>query len=180
MMFETLSYTKETRLMTEELKPCPFCGAVLPQLYRSNDLFWEHPHNEDCLLSRGLYPVSDDFLKMWNTRADPWCYDMDKAPKDGTHILVWYDHDADPYWSLENPNSLTDYAAWAESGNFMGGTGICIAAWQPRYFETTDEYGSGYWFPAYWFAYQNKDYECVVHPIAWMSLSARPSNTGER
>lgn len=96
---------------------------------------------------------------------------MDSAPKDGTDILVYYDHDADPYQDPHNPARLTDYAAWAEGGDFMGGKGWCIAAWQGRHWESTDEYGDGYWMPAYWFARQNDDYEAVVNPIAWSPLT---------
>ena len=159
--------------MTEELKPCPFCGEI-PRISSWLDGLEDRVYTVRCCHAQVNADTPEETSAAWNTRADPWCYDMDKAPKDGTHILVWYNHDADPYQSLENPNKLTDYAAWAESGDFMDGTGICIAAWQPRYFDTTDEYGSGYWLPAYWFAYQNGDYECAVHPIAWMPLPAPP------
>lgn len=96
------------------------------------------------------------------------------APKDGTKILVWYDHDADPYQDPENPGKLTDYAAWAEGGDYLSGSGYAIAAWQEPFWETTDEYGSGYWMPAAWFAWHNDDFEYVVNPIAWAPLSWPP------
>lgn len=81
------------------------------------------------------------------------------APKD-TDILVWYDHDADPYQCQDDPNRLTDYAAWAEGGPFMDGKGRCIAKWQDALWEPVDEYGAGYHMPAYWFAMQN-DEGCI-------------------
>lgn len=101
---------------------------------------------------------------------------IESAPKDGTDILVYYDHDADPYQDPNNPDRLTDYAAWAECGAFMDGKGWCIAAWKERQWESTDEYGSGYWMPAYWFARQHDDYEVVVNPVAWMPLLSPPSD----
>lgn len=98
---------------------------------------------------------------------------IETAPKDG-NILVWFDHDADPYQDPDAPGQLTDYAAWAEGGDFMDGKGCCIAMWQPAHFESEDEYGNGFWLPAYWFAYQNGDWEVVVNPTHWMPLPPPP------
>lgn len=95
------------------------------------------------------------------------------APKD-CDILVYYDNGADPFYEEYGKSTLTDYAAWAESGDFMDGKGICIAKWFSQHWESTDEYGSGYWLPAWWFAKENNDYERVVNPIAWMPLPAPP------
>lgn len=93
---------------------------------------------------------------------------METAPKDGTKILVYYDNDADPYDLGDG--KLTDYAAWAEGGSFLDGTGFCIAVWSGPHFETEDEYGSGYWMPGYWFAWHDGDCEFVVNPVLWWKL----------
>ena len=99
--------------------------------------------------------------------------DIRTAPKDAD-ILVWYDHAADPYQDPANPNCLTDYAAWAESGDFLDGSGVCVARKFPPHREVTDEYGSGYWLPSAWFAAEMGDYERVVNPTHWMPLPAAP------
>ncbi len=99
------------------------------------------------------------------------------APKEvGKDVLVFYDHDADPCQDPHDENRLTDYAAWAEGGTFMDGRGWCIAAWQDRHWESTGEYGEGYWMPAAWFARQNDDYEAVVNPTHWMPLPEEPTS----
>lgn len=98
---------------------------------------------------------------------------IETAPKD-RDILVWFDHDADPHQHPEDDCRLTDYAAWAEGGDYLDGIGLCIAKWFPSHFEAEDEYGTGYWLPAWWFALENNDYERVVNPTHWMSLPAPP------
>lgn len=104
--------------------------------------------------------------------AGTW-YPISSAPRD-TDILVWYNHDADSYQSETEPGKLTDYAAWADGGDFMDGRGWCIAKWQPSFWERTDEYGSGYFMPAWWFARENDDYERVVNPVLWSPLPKPP------
>lgn len=98
---------------------------------------------------------------------------IETAPKDAD-ILVWYDHDADPYQSPDDPNRLTDYAAWADGGDYMGGRGLCFAKWFAGEWESTDEYGGGYWLPAWWFAFEGGDYVRAVNPIHWMPLPEPP------
>ena len=92
-----------------------------------------------------------------------------RPPKD-RDILVWYDHDKDLYIKNEETGELTPYATWAESGEYMGGKGICTAKWFEQHWESIDEYGAGYWLPAYWFAKQMDDYECVVNPTHWAEI----------
>jgi len=100
---------------------------------------------------------------------------IDGAPKDGQEILVWYDHEADPYHDPADPTRLTDYAVWSEAGDFLDGKGVCIACWFGSQWEAEDEYGSGYWLPPAWFSRENGDYERVVNPTHWMPLPAPPT-----
>lgn len=97
---------------------------------------------------------------------------IETAPKD-CDVLVWFDHDADPYHETEG--RLTAYGAWAESGEFLDGNGVAVAKWQPPHFEAQDEYGSGYWMPAAWFSRGDDcGYEVVCHPTHWMPLPKAP------
>lgn len=95
---------------------------------------------------------------------------IETAPKD-RDVLVWFDHKADPYQDPHNPDRLTNYAAWAEGGDFLEGKGWAIAQWHPQYFEAEDEYGNGYWMPEAWFAREDGDYARVCNPLFWQPLT---------
>jgi len=100
---------------------------------------------------------------------------IETAPKD-RDILVWYDHDADPYQDPQNPDHLTDYAANAEGAEFLEGSGVTVAKWQPKQWEAQDEYGGGFWLPAGWFSRGDfQHYEVVCNAVAWMPLPAPPN-----
>lgn len=45
---------------------------------------------------------------------------IETAPKD-RDILVWFDHDADPYFEQNDSHRLTDYAANAEACGYLQG-----------------------------------------------------------
>lgn len=57
----------------------------------------------------------------------------------------------------------------------MDGEGVCTAKWHDQHWESEDEYGSGHWLPAWWFAKQCDDYEYVVNPTHWMPLPEPPN-----
>lgn len=101
---------------------------------------------------------------------------QDNPPPKDKDILVWFDHDADPYQDPNDPCKLTDYAAWTEAGDFLDGSGFCIARLFPQHWESVDEYGGGYWLPAWWFAKENGDYELVCNPTHWMPLPEAPND----
>lgn len=102
---------------------------------------------------------------------------ISSAPKDAP-ILVFYDHDADPYRDPAKPDQLTDYACHAENGDFLSGKGIAVAHWCEGYHESEGwESGIEYWMPAVWCAWFNGDFaDHVVNPTHWQPLPAPPAD----
>ena len=97
---------------------------------------------------------------------------ISEAPRTGERILVFYDHESDPYHETET--CLTPYGAHSEGGGFLDGRGICVAQWVDGWHEPEAEYGSGYWMPGWWFAHHNGDAELAVAPTHWMPLPEPP------
>lgn len=105
---------------------------------------------------------------------------IETAPRDQP-ILVWYDHDADPYGDPQQPGKITAYAAHAEGGDFLSGKGISIAHWSDGWWEHEgwDALQPEYWLPGVWFAWLDGDcMDQVVNPIFWMPLP-EPPHAGE-
>ncbi len=118
----------------------------------------------------------DETIKLLQTRLGARWQTMESAPRDEL-ILVWYDHDADPYFRADAQTHPTDYAVWAEcTGDFLKGSGVAFAKWQNPVFEATDDYGGGVWLPAWWCAYENGDYERAVNPTYWHPLPTPPED----
>lgn len=91
---------------------------------------------------------------------------MESAPKDGTRILAWCEHDADPYHVSET--SLTAYGAHCEGLSHVE-DGYHVIAWGGGSWESTDEYGSGLLIPDWWFR-AGSEWEEVANPVKWMPL----------
>jgi len=69
--------------------------------------------------------IAEDGITAYLEAEDPWCYDMDEAPRDGTAILVNF-----PHWG----NSIFITAHWSEDDwSFQDGKfdsrGIIPTAW---------------------------------------------------
>lgn len=98
--------------------------------------------------------------------------DIASAPRD-REILVWYDHDADPY---HDGDRLTNYACHAEGGDFYAGKGVAIAHWREGWHEGDGFEEPSYWMPECWLVQingDNSDYVC--NPTHWQPLPEPPN-----
>ena len=93
--------------------------------------------------------------------------DMKTAPKDGTPILGWCEHDADPYFTNDGTR-LTDYGANAEGLSHVE-DGVNIIEWH----EEIDE--GEYTVPAWWCLADGWG-ETAANPTHWMPIPEGPKD----
>lgn len=102
--------------------------------------------------------------------------DISTAPKDAP-VLVWFDHDADPYQDPANPNKLTNYSCHAEGRDFLEGKGVVVAVLRDGWHED-DGWESTiptYWMPDAWWIWLNGDSgDHVVNATHWQPLPTPP------
>ena len=96
--------------------------------------------------------------------------EMETAPKDGTEVLVWHDHDSDKYF-LPNGN-LTEYGAWAEGNGHAGDPGRYIARWGGGFYDGAEDGGGQ--MPDWWFV--DRDFEIPAAPTYWSPLPEPPKS----
>lgn len=96
---------------------------------------------------------------------------IETAPRDGTSILAWCDHDADPYF-LEGGKRLTLYGAHAE-GMSHAPTGFHILEWGGGFDDSTWEYPNQASLPDWWFV-AGSEHEVAANPTHWMPLPEAP------
>jgi hypothetical protein len=90
---------------------------------------------------------------------------IETAPQDGTLILAWCVHDADPYISYDG-ETLTAYGANAEGMSHVD-DGPNVVLWSGDF---TYEEGT---IPAWWTASYGNG-EVAANPTHWMPIPERP------
>jgi hypothetical protein len=104
-------------------------------------------------------------------QAVPAWWPISSAPKDGTVILGYCVHTADPYFAGER---LTDYGARCEGLGHVE-DGIHAILWESAREESDGWESPSYWIPAGWV--HNADCEQMANPTHWMPLPS-PQKVG--
>ena len=86
--------------MSEEIKPCPFCGKKAELFERDISDFPGEPEDEkwdircktlDCYMEYGgdFYDTKEGITKRWNKRPDNWISIKERLPEEGTWVLAF-------------------------------------------------------------------------------------------
>lgn len=103
----------------------------------------------------------------------PW-HSMESAPKDGSPILAWCDHEADHFIQDEETGYLTTYTAHSEGYGQHAQDGYQVVAWGGEYRDKgTWEEPQNIYIPDWWFVH-GSDWEIPANPICWAPLPEHP------
>jgi hypothetical protein len=97
---------------------------------------------------------------------------IETAPKDGTVILAWCNHEADPYCEDEKTGRLTLYGAHAEGMGFVS-TGPALVKWGGGFDDRSYEDPQGANLPDWWFE-ANSEFETAANPTHWVEIPPAP------
>lgn len=95
---------------------------------------------------------------------------IETAPKDGTPIIGWCNHDADPIFK-ENSEHLTAYSAHLDGLRHVE-DGPHILEWGGELDERSYEEPNGAYIDDWWFL-SGSDFSVVANPTHWMPLPAK-------
>jgi hypothetical protein len=95
---------------------------------------------------------------------------IETAPKDGSPILAWCVHEADPYW-IEG-GRLTLYGAHTEGLSHVD-DGLNIVVWGGAFDDRSWEDAGGAYLPDWWFRH-GSEFEETANPTHWMPLPEQP------
>jgi len=100
--------------------------------------------------------------------------DISTAPRDGTAIIGWCVHDADPYQVTDR---LTDYGCHAECLSHVP-DGAHILVWGGGDLDIDEYSGNTLTWPDWWFRFGG-EFEEVANPTHWWPLPTPPALAGE-
>lgn len=94
---------------------------------------------------------------------------METAPRDGTPILGWCVHEADPYVQADGVR-LTVYGGHVEHGGVLK-NGPHAIVWGGGWDDRTPEDPNAGHMPDWWFQY-GSDFEIPANPICWKPIES--------
>lgn len=94
---------------------------------------------------------------------------IETAPKDGTPILGWCVHGADPYVEDEKSGRLTLYGAHAEGLSHVE-DGAHVLVFGGGWDERTYEDPSGGFLDDWWFR-DGSEFEVAANPVFWQPIN---------
>ena len=127
--------------MSEELKPCPFCGEQ-NELYPCVIGFGEgKPYAIDCIgCGMDFVPREGrDVIAAWNTRTPQW-QDIATAPKDGEPVLLY----------KPNERMVGEYTIVGYWGEWPGGGDCWIASGGTPLGYRSQVAGADQGYPTHW------------------------------
>ena len=90
--------------MTNELKPCPFCGGELKIDWSMGLQYWAYcPNDKCCFYETLIYDSVSELVEACNTRAERTCHiETKKFPLSSVPMCsecgrFWLDKDSDNY-----------------------------------------------------------------------------------
>ena len=95
---------------------------------------------------------------------------IETAPRDGTPILGWCDHEADPYIEDEKSGRLTTYGAHAEGLSHVE-DGPHVLVWGGGFDDRSYDEPNGANMPDWWFLTGN-EFEVAANPTHWKPIDA--------
>jgi hypothetical protein len=93
---------------------------------------------------------------------------MDTAPRDGTPIVAWCDHAADPYVEEPGGHTLTAYGAWAEGEGHVD-DGLNVVQWGGGYSDDGGLEGPHEEMPDWWFL-RGSEFQIPANPVRWFPI----------
>lgn len=79
--------------MSEELKPCPFCGGE-PELiseYNGEPVLVHKICCTNCGVWLDWHGCKEDVIEAWNTRARGWISVDERLPDEDANVLVYFE-----------------------------------------------------------------------------------------